>query len=178
MNTAVIKWLLTRLLPGAVLCALLAGAGGWLHHNGYNSGRDAAQVAGDAALAREKQARASERQALAEANQQAYLAVRESERQQRERADALTAQLVDKEFALQQASHLLRLDVNKAVSDDNKKSGRAYNGLGPHSLQLYTRALGYTDSGDARTGDTAGQQAAQSDGHRCDDAACTSSLCR
>ena len=178
MNSAVIKWLLTRLLPGAVLFALLVGAGGWLHRSGYNSGHDAAKAAGDAAMAREKQARASERQALAESGQQALLAVRENERRQRERADSLAAQLADKEFALQQASHLLRLDVNKAVSDDNKISERGYNGLGPHGLRLYTRALGYPDSGHAGADHTTRQHASEGDGDGRPDAACAGSVCR
>lgn len=159
MNNAA-KWLLTRLLPGVVLCAALAGAGWWLHSTGYDSGHKDAKADGDTALAKEKQARADERQQLAQAGQQALLQARDGERQQRERADWLALQLADKEFELKQSSSLLQLNISKVVSDDNQDkqtSGCGYNGLGPHGLQLYTKALGYAGSGNARAGDSSGQ---------------------
>lgn len=156
MNSAV-KWLLTRLLPGVVLCAALAGAGWWLHSTGYDSGHRDAKADGDTALANEKKARADERQQLAQAGQQALLQARDNERQQRERADQLALQLADKKFELKQTSSLLQLGINKAVSDDNQTSGCGFNGLGPHGLQLYTKALGYAGGGNARAGDSSGQ---------------------
>jgi len=156
MNS-VVKWLLTRLLPGVVLCAALAGAGWWLHSTGYDSGHKDAKADGDTALAKEKQAHADERQQLAQAGQQALLQARDDERQQRERADQLARQLADKEFELTQTNRLLQLGINKAVSDDNQTSGCGYNGLGPHSLQLYTKALGYTGGGNTRAGSRSGQ---------------------
>ncbi|WP_312836800.1 hypothetical protein [Pantoea sp.] len=156
MNSAA-KWLLTRLLPGAVLCAALAGAGWWLHSAGYDSGHKDAKADGDTALANEKKNRADERQQLAQSGQQALLQARDDERQQRERADRLALQLADKEFELTQTNRLLQLGINKAVSDDNQTSGCGYNGLGPHSLQLYTKALGYAGGGNARAGDSSGQ---------------------
>lgn len=156
MNSAA-KWLLTRLLPGVVLCAALAGAGWWLHSTGYDSGHKDAKADGDTALAKEKQARADERQQLAQAGQQALLQARDGERQQRERADLLALQLANKEFELTQTNRLLQLGINKAVSDDNQTSGCGYNGLGPHSLLLYTKALGYTGGGNASAGDSSGQ---------------------
>lgn len=156
MNS-VIKWLLTRLLPGVVLCAALAGAGWWLHSTGYDSGHKDAKADGDTTLANEKKARADERQQLAQAGQQALLQARDDERQQRERADRLAQQLADKEFELTQTNRLLQLGINKAVSDDNQTSGCGYNGLGPHSLQLYTKALGYAGGGNTRAGSRSGQ---------------------
>lgn len=156
MNSAA-KWLLTRLLPGVVLCAALAGAGWWLHSTGYDSGHKDAKADGDTALAKEKQARADERQQLAQAGQQALLQARDGERQQRERADLLALQLANKEFELTQTNRLLQLGINKAVSDDNQTSGCGYNGLGPHSLLLYTKALGYAGGGNASAGDSSGQ---------------------
>jgi len=156
MNSAA-KWLLTRLLPGVVLCAALAGAGWWLHSTGYDSGHKDAKADGDTALAKEKQARADERQQLAQAGQQALLQARDGEREQRERADLLALQLANKEFKLKQTSSLLQLNISKAVSDDNQTSGCGYNGLGPHSLQLYTKALGYAGGGNASAGDSSGQ---------------------
>ena len=156
MNS-VVKWLLTRLLPGVVLCAALAGAGWWLHSAGYDSGHKDAKADGDTALANEKKARADERQQLAQAGQQALLQARDDERQQRERADQLARQLADKEFELTQTNRLLQLGINKAVSDDNQTSGCGYNGLGPHSLQLYTKALGYAGGGNTRAGSRSGQ---------------------
>ncbi|MFD1801056.1 hypothetical protein CYD30_14680 [Kosakonia cowanii] len=156
MNSAV-KWLLTRLLPGVVLCAALAGAGWWLHSTGYDSGHKDAKADGDTALASEKQARADERQQLAQAGQQALLQARDNERQQRERADQLALQLANKEFELTQTNRLLQLGINKAVSDDNQTSGCGYNGLGPHGLQLYTKALGYAAGGNTRADDSSGQ---------------------
>lgn len=156
MNSAA-KWLLTRLLPGVVLCAALAGAGWWLHSTGYDSGHKDAKADGDTALAKEKQARADERQQLAQAGQQALLQARDDERQQRERADQLARQLADKEFELTQTNRLLQLGINKAVSDDNQTSGCGYNGLGPLSLHLYTKALGYAGGGNTRAGSRSGQ---------------------
>lgn len=159
MNSAV-KWLLTRLLPGVVLCAALAGAGWWLHSTGYDSGHKDAKADGDTALVNEKKARADERQQLAQAGQQALLQARDGERQQRERADRLALQLADKEFELKQTSSLLQLNISKVVSDDNQDkqtSGCGYNGIGPHSLQLYTKALGYAGGGNTRAGDRSGQ---------------------
>lgn len=159
MSSAV-KWLLTRLLPGVVLCAALAGAGWWLHSNGYDSGHKDAKADGDTALANEKQARADERQQLAQAGQQTLLQARDDERQQRERADRLALQLADKEFELKQTSSLLQLNISKVVSDDNQDkhtSGCGYNGIGPHSLQLYTKALGYGGGGNAPASDRSGQ---------------------
>lgn len=153
MSSAV-KWLLTRLLPGVVLCAALAGAGWWLYSTGYDAGHQDAKADGDTALASEKADRADERQQLTQAGQQALLKARDDERQQRERADNLDRQLADKTFELQQTRSLLLLGINKAVSDDNQTSGCGYNGLGPHSLQLYTKALGYAGSGQPRTGDS------------------------
>ncbi|SQC93432.1 Uncharacterised protein [Cedecea neteri] len=66
-----VKWLLTHLLPGVLLCALLGGGAWWLHHQGYTSGFNKAKAAGDTALANERKARADERQELAEKGQQA-----------------------------------------------------------------------------------------------------------
>lgn len=159
MNSAV-KWLLTRLFPGVVLCAALAGAGWWLHSTGYDSGHKDAKADGDTALANEKKARADERQQLAQAGQQALLQVRDGERQQHERADRLALQLADKEFELNQTSSLLRLNISKVVSDDNQDkqtSGCGYNGIGPHSLQLYTKALGYAGGSNTRASGRSGQ---------------------
>lgn len=157
MSTALIKWLLTRMLPGVLLCAALGAGGWWLHHTGYNAGHDAAKAAGDIALANGKQARADERQQLTQASNTALLAVRDEEQAQRERADALAAQLTTKESELQQTKSLLGIEINKAVSDDNKTTGSCgFNGLGPRSLQLYEKALGYAGGGHASAGNTAG----------------------
>lgn len=159
MNSAV-KWILTRHLPLIVFCGALAGAGWWLHSTGYDSGHKDAKADGDTALANEKQARADERQQLAQAGQQALLQARDGERQQRERADRLALQLADKEFELKQTSSLLQLNISKVVSDDNQDrqtSGCGYNGIGPHSLQLYTKALGYAGGGNTRAGGRSGQ---------------------
>lgn len=157
MMNSVIKWLLTRLLPGVVLCAALAGAGWWLYSTGYDSGHLSAKANGETALANEKQARADERQQLAQAGQQALLKASDNERRQRERADSLARQLADKESELKQTSSLLQLNISKAVSDDNQTSGGGFNGLGPHGLQLYTKALGYAGGGHTRAGDSSGQ---------------------
>ncbi|ATF95177.1 hypothetical protein CO704_12310 [Cedecea neteri] len=155
-----VKWLLTHLLPGVLLCALLGGGAWWLHHQGYTSGFNKAKAAGDTALANERKARADERQELAEKGQQALLDVREREHQEQDRADALAARLADQEQQLQQAQQLLSLNIQKAVSDDNQASRQGsqcdFNGLGPHSLQLYEQALGYTGGGDPGPGDTGG----------------------
>ncbi|WP_085543075.1 hypothetical protein [Cedecea sp. NFIX57] len=154
------KWLLTHLLPGVLLCALLGGGAWWRHHQGYASGFNKAKEAGDTALANERKARADERQKLAEKGQQALLDVREREHQQQARADALAARLAEQEQQLQQAQQLLSLNIQKAVSDDNQASRQGsqcdFNGLGPHSLQLYEQALGYTGGGDPGPGDTGG----------------------
>lgn len=156
MNS-VVKWILTRLLPGVVLCCLVLVAVGIVYHSGYQDGHKSAKADGDTALANEKKARADERQRLAQAGQQALLQARNDEHQQRERADRLALQLADKEFELTQTNRLLQLGINKAVSDDNQTSGCGFNGLGPHSLQLYTKALGYAGGGNARAGDRSGQ---------------------
>ncbi|MCX8957210.1 hypothetical protein EHW65_07980 [Erwinia psidii] len=160
MNSAVIKWFLTRLLPGVLLSAALLVTGWRLYSIGYDSGHKDASADGNAALASEQKACADERQQLAQAGQQALLDVRDNERQQRERADSLTRQLADKEFELTQTNRLLKLDISKAVSNDNQDkqtSGCGYNGLGPHSLPLYTKALGYAGGGDAHAGNRPGQ---------------------
>ncbi|WP_158780723.1 hypothetical protein [Pantoea sp. BAV 3049] len=161
MSVALIKWLLTRLLPGVLVCAALGGAGWWLHHGGYQSGFAAAKLTGDSALAGEKKSRADERQQLAQASNKALLDARSREQQQQQRADELALKLANSEYALQQASTLLGLQIGKAVSDDNKTAGNAggcgFNGLGPRSLQLYEKALGYAGGGDASAGDRAGR---------------------
>lgn len=157
MTAALLKWALTRFLPGIVLCAALAVAGWWLYSAGYDSGHKDAKADGDTLLASEKKARADERQQLAQAGQQALLQVRNNERQQRERADSLAQQLADKEFVLKQTSSLLQLNISKAVSDDNQTSGCGYNGIGPHSLQLYTKALGYAGGGNTCADSRSGQ---------------------
>lgn len=160
MSSTVIKWLLTRLLPGVVLCCLVLVAVGVVYHSGYQAGHKNAKADGDTALANEKQDRANERQRLAEDGQKALLQVRNNERQQREQADSLALQLADKEFELKQTSSLLQLNISKVVSDDNQDkqtSGCGYNGLGPHSLQLYTKALGYAGDSDTSAGGNAGQ---------------------
>lgn len=158
MSAALIKWLFTRVLPGVLLCAVLGGAGWYLHHTGYNAGHDAAKAAGDTALATEKRARADERQQLTQESNTALLAVRAKEQAQRERANELAAQLTTKESELQQAKSLLSIEINKVVSDDNKTAGSCgFNGLGPRSLQLYEKALGYAGGGDTRAGHSAGR---------------------
>jgi hypothetical protein len=157
VSISLIEWLLKRLLPGVLVCAALGGGGWWLHHTGYGTGYAAAKAAGDTALTNEKQARADERQQLAQASQQALIALHGQEQALRERADALSGQLTDTENTLQQTRVLLSQDVDKAVSNDNKNSGCGFTGLGPGGLQLYSRALGYPGGGDARTGHTAGQ---------------------
>ncbi|UIA85479.1 hypothetical protein LU604_12260 [Erwinia tracheiphila] len=157
MNSAVIKWFLTRLLSGVLLSAVLLVTGWRLYSIGYDSGHKDASADGNAALASEQKARADERQQLAQAGQQALLQARDDERQQRERADQLAQRLADKEFELTQTNRLLQLGINKAVSDDNQTSGCGYNGLGPHSLQLYTKALGYAGGGNTRAGSHSGQ---------------------
>ncbi|RAP69871.1 hypothetical protein WKI72_21415 [Candidatus Erwinia dacicola] len=51
-------------------------------------------------------------------------------------------------------------NISKAVSDDNQDqqtSNCGYNGLGPHSLQLYTKALRYAGDSDTSAGGNAGQ---------------------
>ncbi|EBX3155524.1 TPA: hypothetical protein H2X23_000152 [Salmonella enterica] len=155
MNLSLIKVCLTRLLPGLLVCVLLGGAGWALHHAGYNAGHAAAKADGDAALAREQKARSDERQALTQAHLQALLVAQDKTHQQQQRADALAEQLADKTAALARTEQQLRLNIHKAVSDDNKTadSGCGYNGIGPHSLQLYEQALGY---GDARPRDSGG----------------------
>ncbi|KAF1366525.1 hypothetical protein [Yokenella regensburgei] len=155
MSRRVLRWLLVHLSPGLVLCATLAAGGWWLYRAGYDSGYQSARATGDLALVREQKARADERRQLSAAGLLAAQAAREQERQQRERGDRLSMRLAEKESELQQASALLQLNISKAVSDDNKNSGNGYNGIGPHSLQLYERALGYAGRGDASTGNTA-----------------------
>ena len=155
--SSVIKWFLTQLLPGCVFCCLVLAAVGCVYHSGYQAGHKDTQKDGDIALSKEKQARADERQQLAQAGQQALQKARDNERQQQERADSLSQQLADKEFELTQTNRLLQLNITKAVSDDNQTSGCGYNGLGPHSLQLYTKALGYAGSRNTRAGDSSGQ---------------------
>lgn len=157
MNSAVIKWLLTRLLPGVVLCGLVLVAVGVVYHSGYQAGHKSAKSDGDTTLANEQKARSDERQQLAQAGQQALMQVRDRERQQRERGDNLARQLADKTLELTQANRLLQLNISKAVSDDNQTSACGYNGLGPHSLQLYSKALGYPGGGHTRAGDSSGQ---------------------
>lgn len=155
MNT-LIKRALMWILPGILLCAAV-GLGLWsVRDTGYQSGYAAAKLAGDNALLAEKKARADERQQLAEAGQQVLLAVREQERAQRTRADTLTAQLSDKDSALQQAKALLQQNIEGAVSNDNKTTDCGFTGLGPRGLQLYEQALGYTGGGDTRAGGRAG----------------------
>lgn len=154
-----INWLLTRLLPGVLLSALLGGGTWWLHHQGDMSGFARAKAAGDAALAREQKARADERQRLAQAGQQALMDAHERERQQQVRADTLAGELASREQQLQQAQQLLGLSIHKAVSDDNQAAQNSqcgYNGLGPRSLQLYGQALGYARDGQPGPGDTGG----------------------
>ncbi|KGT95316.1 hypothetical protein NG99_04675 [Erwinia typographi] len=154
MAVALIKWCLKRLLPGVLVCAVLGGGAWWLHHQGWQAGFAAAKSAGDMALASEKTAHADERQKASEATTAALLAAKRVEAAQRSRADGLAAQLNDKNHELERAQALLRLGISKAISDDNSANGSCgFNGLGPHGLQLYARALGYTGGGDARTGD-------------------------
>lgn len=158
MGAALIKWLLTRMLPGVLLCAALGGGAWWMHHSGYQAGHAAAKVDGDTALATEKQARSDERQQLTQSSNTALLTVRAEEQAQRVRADALDGQLTVKEGELQQAKSLLGIEINKAVSDDNKTAGTCgFNGLGPRSLRLYEKALGYAGGRDTRAGNTAGR---------------------
>lgn len=155
MSVALIKWCLTRILPGVLLCALLAGGAWWLRHSGYQSGFAAAKSAGDVALAGERKARADERQRVSEATTAALLKARQDEQAQRARADVLAATLADKTGELARVQLLLGTQISQAVSDDNKTAGHAgsfgFNGLGPRSMQLYENALGY-GKGDARAG--------------------------
>lgn len=83
ISSTVIKWLLTRLLPGVVLSAAQVGARWWLYSTGYDSGHTDAKAEGHITLAREKKARAEERQQLAQVGQQVLLKTSDSERQQR-----------------------------------------------------------------------------------------------
>lgn len=157
MNVALIKWLLTRLLPGVLLCALVAGGGWWLHHTGWQSGYAVAKSAGDVALTSEKKARADERQQISEATTAALLKAQQDEQAQRVRAELLAATLADKSGELARVQLLLGTQISKAVSDDNGAAGSCgFTGLGPRSLRLYEKALGYPDGGDASAGNTAG----------------------
>jgi hypothetical protein len=150
MGAALIKWCLKRLFPGVLLCALVGGAGWWLHHRGYAAGYVQAKSAGDVALASEKKARADERQRISESTTAALLKAQRDEKVQQSRANALAASLENKTGELAQAKLLLSIQINKAVSDDSKTAGGCgYNGLGPRSMQLYAKALGY---GDGHTG--------------------------
>lgn len=155
MIVALIKWCLTRVLPGMLLCAVLAGGAWWLRHSGYQSGFAAAKSAGDEALASEQKARSDERQRVSEATTAALLKARQSEQAQQSRADALAATLADKTAELAQARLLLGTQIDKAIGDDNTTAGKAgscgFNGLGPHGVRLYDKALGY-GNGDARAG--------------------------
>lgn len=157
MNVALIKWMLTRLLPGVLLCGAIAAGAGLIHHAGYQSGHAAAKLAGDNALVAERKAHADERQQLAESGQKALLEAREHEQAQRVRADALAGQLADRESTLAQTKALLQQAIEGAVSDDNKNTDCGFTGLGPRGLQLYGQALGYTGGGDASAGGHAGR---------------------
>jgi hypothetical protein len=157
---AVVKWCLTRLAPGVVLCAALGGGAWWLHHAGYSAGEAAAATTAARDMAEARTAWAQERQEMAQQSQAAILAVRQQEQVQRERADNLASQLAEKTSELAQAKHLLSINVAKAISNDNNSgtapAGSGYNGIGPDSLQLYERALGYS-RGNTGAGDSAGQ---------------------
>ena len=157
MNVALIKWALTRLLPGVLLFGAIVAAAGLVHHAGYQSGVDVQKLVGDNALVAEQKSRADERQQLAEAGRKALAEVREREQAQRARADGLAAQLAWRESELQQTKALLQQSIEGAVSDDNKNSGCGFTGLGPRGLQLYDQALGYAGGGDASAGGRAGQ---------------------
>ncbi|MFB9086833.1 hypothetical protein ACFFW8_18090 [Erwinia tracheiphila] len=54
MNSAVIKWFLTRLLSGVLLSAVLLVTGWRLYSIGYDSGHKDASADGNAALASEQ----------------------------------------------------------------------------------------------------------------------------
>lgn len=157
MNVALIKWALTRLLPGVLLFGAIVAAAGLVHHAGYQSGVDVQKLVGDNALVAEQKSRADERQQLAEAGRKALAEVREREQAQRARADTLAAQLAGRESELQQTKALLQQSIEGAVSDDNKNSDCGFTGLGPRGLQLYERALGYAGGGDASAGGRAGR---------------------
>lgn len=157
MNVALIKWALTRFLPGVLLFGAIAGSAGLIHHAGYQSGVDVQKLAGDNALVAEQKSRADERQQLAEAGRKALAEVREREQAQRARADSLAAQLAGRETELQQTKALLQQSIEGAVSDDNKTTDCGFTGLGPRGLQLYEQALGYAGGGNARAGGRAGR---------------------
>lgn len=157
MSMALIKWVLTRLLPGVLLCAAVTAGVGLIHHAGYQSGHAAAKLAGDNALVAEQKSHADERQQLAESGRKALLEAREREQAQRARADELAGQLAERESALVQTKALLQQAIDGAVSDDNKNADCGFTGLGPRGLQLYGQALGYSGNGHARASDRAGQ---------------------
>lgn len=157
MNVALIKWALTRLLPGALLFGVIAGGAGLIHHAGYQSGVDVQKLAGDNALVAEQKSRADERRQLAEAGRKALAEVREREQVQRARADSLAVQLAGRETELQQTKALLLHSIEGAVSDDNKTTDCGFTGLGPRGLLLYEQALGYAGGGNARAGGRAGR---------------------
>lgn len=151
MSSTVIKWLLTRLLPGVVLCVVLAGAGWWLYTTGYDSGHDSAKADGDALLAREQKARADERQQLAERNQATLQAALDKQAELAEQARMLSLGLDAAQRKLTVTQQQLKKRITHAVQTD----GQRFTGLGPDSLRLYRAVLGYTDTGGAGLQNTA-----------------------
>jgi hypothetical protein len=157
MGSSIVKWILTRLLPGVALCAALGGVAWWLHHAGYTAGDEHASNVYDTALAQKQSAWDTERRQLAESNQQALqtaLAARDAEA---ERGRTLALALQEKQTALELAQRKLS---KQEIENATLRDGAGYTGIGPDSLRLYLTGLGYPGDDQPRSGGDAVSEAA------------------
>lgn len=143
--------LLRRFMGLALLALLGIAAGGFVYHGIYQSGYSAAVSEYQLRLLHQAEAFDLAKAQAAEASNQALKSAVAREREALTRAERLTDELAHRQRQLVVAQHLLKGKINDAVTHD----GSRFTGLGPDSVRLYARALGYAGASDRAVSDTA-----------------------
>lgn len=144
--------LLRRFGVPMVLALMGLAIGGVVYRHIYQSGYDAASTVYEARLAHQMAAFAQARTQAAMASNQALSAAVVREQDALAKADRLSDALARQQQQLARAQHLLRGKIHDAVTQD----GPGFTGLGPDSVQLYARALGYAGTGSDAVSPAAG----------------------
>ncbi|MBS3893067.1 hypothetical protein [Serratia marcescens] len=143
---------LLRRFMGPALLTLLGVVAGWfVYHGIYQSGYSAAASEYQLRLSHQAETFDLAKAQAAEASNQALKSAVAHEREALTRAERLTDELAHRQRQLVVVQHLLKGKINDAVTHD----GPRFTGLGPDSVQLYARALGYAGAGDRSVSDTA-----------------------
>ncbi|MET5645892.1 hypothetical protein WH817_14450 [Serratia marcescens] len=154
----VLTTLAKRLAPGIAGCLVLGAAGWFLHHQGYNSGYDLAELRYQGKLSRQQSDWDIERRQLAEKNQAVLQAALAKQAELAEQARLLSLSLEAAQRQLATTQQQLKKRIAHAVQTD----GQHFTGLGPDSLRLYRAVLGYPDTGAAGVPDATGGNAEHS----------------